>query len=109
MITQVGCKALFTSDGLDKDLLAPKVCKENPDGYTGQRKWKIFVKEELAKLKPDVALIDFLSPAPFEACDELGIKIVANLPGPLILQQLFGSKLPFRDMTSNCCGFLCIR
>ena len=67
---------MFTQDGMGKDMLSPKIHKENPDGFTGQRKWKSFVKEELIRLKPDVAVLDFLTPIAFTVCEELGIKVV---------------------------------
>jgi UDP:flavonoid glycosyltransferase YjiC (YdhE family) len=110
MINSIGCKPLVTNDGLNRETLAPNVSEINPDGYTGQRKWKIFVKEELAKLKPDVAVIDFLTPAPFFACDELNIPVVLNMPFPLeMLKTHFRHNYPSRDTTSTCCGFICIR
>ena len=61
------------------------------------------------KLKPEIAVIDFLTPAPHFVCDELGIKTVTNMPLPMDVLNAIGGKLMMKKNTKACCGFVCLR
>ena len=83
--------------------------KANPSNCGGQRMWLPFLKEEILKLKPDIAVVDLFTVPAFIACDELGIQVVVNMPGMLASFPVFGFNLPNKGNTSNCCGLLCVR
>jgi hypothetical protein len=109
MIIEAGCKAIITQDGITKGQMNHSE-KTNPTGYLGFGMWLPFIKEELIQLKPDIAVVDFYCASSFEACDELGIQVVTNMPGPLnFLSMGIGFNLPSKKNTSSCCGFLCVR
>jgi hypothetical protein len=110
MVEGAGCKGIFTQDGITRDQMSPGIdVKANPNGYVGFAMWMPFLKEELLKLKPDIAVIDFFTVPAFIACDELGIQVVSNMPFPLNMMNAMGIRFPNKTNTSNCCGFLCVR
>jgi UDP:flavonoid glycosyltransferase YjiC (YdhE family) len=110
MVIEAGCKPCFTQDGITRGQMSPGIdTKANPNSYVGFGMWKPFIKEELTKLKPDIAVIDFFTVPAFLVCDELGIKVVSNMSFPLNIMNSFGVNFPNKENTSSCCGFLCVR
>ena len=110
IIEEAGCTAAITKDGISKEEMRPGDRKLNPGGSTGYNKWLPILKEEIHKVKPDIAVLDFFTVPAFKACDELGIKVVSNFTYPLEILNIFGPHhYPQSGNTSNCCGFLCIR
>jgi hypothetical protein len=45
----------------------------------------------------------------FDAADELKLPVVANLPGPVGILEMFSTVFPNNKNTSTCCGLLCVR
>ena len=86
MIESAGCTAVFTQDGMDSVTLLPDEKKIN-NQTTDERyqKFTPFLENELSKLKPDIAVIDFFTVSGLDACDNLSIPVVVNYPLPLLL------------------------
>ena len=98
--TQKGCTPIFTKDGLTREEFLPK----------GNDKWTPYVFDEVKELNPDIAVVDFMTFSGIKAVDDLKIPIVINLPGPInVLNFLLEAKLPSKNNTFSCCGFLCVR
>lgn len=76
----------------------------------GIDKWTSFIKEELDELQPDIAVIDFMTWSGHNAVKDLKIPTVLNLPGPVnVLNFMCEAKLPNKNNTCACCGFLCVK
>ena len=76
----------------------------------GIDKWTPFIKEELDELQPDIAVVDFMTWSGINAVRDLKIPTVLNLPGPVnVLNFMCEAKLPNKNNTKACCGFLCVK
>jgi UDP:flavonoid glycosyltransferase YjiC (YdhE family) len=109
MVHQTGCKTVITKDGITRDQMIPGDGRENPTAFCGYKRWIPLLKEEMMTLRPDMALVDFITVPGFIVSDDLGIQVVANMPGPANLLNLMGVQMPIKKNTSNCCGFVCLR
>jgi UDP-N-acetylglucosamine:LPS N-acetylglucosamine transferase len=61
ILSRVGVKLIVTNDGVERDSMIPGDLNDNPGAITGYRIWKAYIREELKKLNPDIAVIDFFT------------------------------------------------
>ena len=51
--------------------------------FESNQKFKSELMEEINTIKPDIAVVDLLTVAGFEVCEEMGIQVVCNVPMPV--------------------------
>jgi hypothetical protein len=67
------------------------------------------LREAFIKLQPDIAVVDFLTPAGTFVADELGVPCVINLPGSLQIFSILSGHLPHSENLSTCCGVMYLK
>lgn len=106
-----GINLIYTDCGLTNEdaLRKPKNMCEDPIN-TVHETWLPYVKDAISKLKPDIIICDFFSPAGIFVADEMKIPVIINVPGPVTFFKEFGIfTLPDMAETSNCCGLICMK
>jgi hypothetical protein len=109
IIEAIGATMHVTKDNIKPNQMLPGDKEANPGAFTGMHLWCPFIKEELQNINPDIAVVDFFTIPATITCDELGIPLVLNVPGPVELFGLANNTFPDHKNTVSCCGFLCIK